>query len=58
MSGICLLVELYREGFAPAACAGGFFYDGLTCSEVIFMHLLVVSMVSLEYLEAPNIMDL
>ena len=34
MGGFCLLVELRREGSAPAACAAGLFYlklDTLVC---------------------------
>ena len=29
LRGFCLLVELYREGSAPAACAGGVFIQNL-----------------------------
>ena len=35
MGGFCLLVELHREGSAPAACAAGLFFKKVCFTGVI-----------------------
>ena len=37
MGGFCLLVELHREGSAPAACAAGLFFRMFSSNQTIFL---------------------